>query len=176
MPDGKAAVWRTRDAGSSWQRLDRGLPSENAYVGVLRDCMAIDDHDTPGLYFGTSTGQLFASADEGESWSAIGGLFPRDHVGHVREHGLMAELHLPAVLAPLFPGLPREARGRSGDGQRRDRPAERAVAGPAGPPRRARAEAAAAYQRLGVDRARGGLESSLEVGSRVDVIAAISGG
>ena len=62
--------------GSSWQRLDKGLPSENAYVGVLREGMAIDDHDTPGLYFGTSTGQLFASADEGESWSAIGGLFP----------------------------------------------------------------------------------------------------
>ena len=76
MPDGKAAVWRTRDAGSSWQRLDKGLPSENAYVGVLREGMAIDDHDTPGLYFGTSTGQLFASADEGESWSAISGLFP----------------------------------------------------------------------------------------------------
>ena len=76
MPDGKVAVWRTRDAGSSWQRLDKGLPSENAYVGVLREGMAIDDHDTPGLYFGTSTGQLFASADEGESWSAIGGLFP----------------------------------------------------------------------------------------------------
>jgi photosystem II stability/assembly factor-like uncharacterized protein len=76
MPDGKVAVWRTRDAGSSWQRLDRGLPQENAYVGVLREGMAIDDHDTPGLYFGTSTGQLFASTDEGESWSKIGGLFP----------------------------------------------------------------------------------------------------
>jgi photosystem II stability/assembly factor-like uncharacterized protein len=76
MPDGKAAVWRTRDAGSSWQRLDRGLPGENAYVGVLRDGMAIDTQDEPGLYFGTSTGQLYASTDEGESWSQIGGLFP----------------------------------------------------------------------------------------------------
>ena len=76
MPDGKAAVWRTRDAGSSWQRLDQGLPTENAYVGVLRDGMAIDGHDEPGLYFGTSTGQLFASTDEGESWDQIGGLFP----------------------------------------------------------------------------------------------------
>ena len=76
MPDGKAAVWRTRDAGSSWQRLDGGLPQENAYVGVLRDGMAIDHQDEPGLYFGTSTGQLFASTDEGESWSQIGGLFP----------------------------------------------------------------------------------------------------
>src|SRR5919202_603907 len=76
MPDGKAAVWRTRDAGESWQRLDRGLPQQDAHVGVLREAMAIDDHDAPGLYFGTSTGQLFASADEGESWSAIGALFP----------------------------------------------------------------------------------------------------
>jgi photosystem II stability/assembly factor-like uncharacterized protein len=76
MPDGKLAVWRTRDAGSSWQRLDRGLPQENAYVGVLREGMAIDAQDTPGLYFGTSTGQLFASTDEGDSWSQIGGLFP----------------------------------------------------------------------------------------------------
>jgi photosystem II stability/assembly factor-like uncharacterized protein len=76
MPDGRVAVWRTRDAGSSWQRLDKGLPSEDAYVGVLREGMAIDEHEEPGLYFGTSTGQLFASTDEGESWSQIGGLFP----------------------------------------------------------------------------------------------------
>jgi photosystem II stability/assembly factor-like uncharacterized protein len=76
MPDGQVAVWRTRDAGSSWQRLDKGLPSADAYVGVLREGMAIDEHDEPGLYFGTSTGQLFASTDEGESWSQIGGLFP----------------------------------------------------------------------------------------------------
>ena len=76
MPDGKAAVWRTRDAGSSWEQLDRGLPAEDAYVGVLREGMTIDSDDAPGLYFGTSTGQLFGSLDEGESWSQIGGLFP----------------------------------------------------------------------------------------------------
>jgi photosystem II stability/assembly factor-like uncharacterized protein len=76
MPDGHAAVWRTRDAGSSWQQLDKGLPQENAYVGVLREGMAIDAHDEPGLYFGTSTGQLYASTDEGGSWDQIGGLFP----------------------------------------------------------------------------------------------------
>ena len=76
MPDGQAAVWRTRDAGSSWQKLGNGLPSENAYVGVLRDGMAIDKQDEPGLYFGTSTGQLFGSTDEGESWSEIAGYLP----------------------------------------------------------------------------------------------------
>jgi photosystem II stability/assembly factor-like uncharacterized protein len=76
MPDGKATVWRTRDAGSSWQALDRGLPAANAHVGVLREGMAIDSHDTPGLYFGTSTGQLFGSSDEGESWDEIAGYLP----------------------------------------------------------------------------------------------------
>jgi photosystem II stability/assembly factor-like uncharacterized protein len=76
MPDGRAAVWRTRDAGGSWQRLDDGLPQRDAYVGVLREGMAIDAHDEPGLYFGTSTGQVFASADEGESWSEIASYLP----------------------------------------------------------------------------------------------------
>jgi photosystem II stability/assembly factor-like uncharacterized protein len=76
MPDGHAAVWRTRDAGSSWQRLDRGLPTEDAYVGVLREGMAIDSYDSPGLYFGTSTGQIFASTDEGDTWSEIADYLP----------------------------------------------------------------------------------------------------
>ena len=76
MPDGHAAVWRTRDAGSSWQRLDHGLPQENAHVGVLREAMAIDSDDAPGLYFGTSTGQLFASTDEGDSWNEIASYLP----------------------------------------------------------------------------------------------------
>jgi photosystem II stability/assembly factor-like uncharacterized protein len=69
-------VWRTSDGGSSWRRLDRGLPQRDAFLGVLREGMAIDDLDVPGLYFGTSTGQLFASADEGESWSEIASYLP----------------------------------------------------------------------------------------------------
>jgi photosystem II stability/assembly factor-like uncharacterized protein len=76
MPDGQAAVWRTRDAGSSWQRLERGLPQQDAHVGVLREAMAIDTDDAPCLYFGTSTGQLFASVDEGESWAEIASYLP----------------------------------------------------------------------------------------------------
>jgi photosystem II stability/assembly factor-like uncharacterized protein len=76
MPDGRAAVWQTQDAGSSWRRLDQGLPQTDAHVGVLREGMAIDAHEQPGLYFGTSTGQLFASADEGESWSEIASYLP----------------------------------------------------------------------------------------------------
>jgi photosystem II stability/assembly factor-like uncharacterized protein len=73
MPDGQAAVWRTRDAGSTWQRLDDGLPQRNAYLGVLREGMTIDEG---GLYFGTSTGQIFASADDGDSWSEIASYLP----------------------------------------------------------------------------------------------------
>jgi photosystem II stability/assembly factor-like uncharacterized protein len=76
MPDGHAAVWRTHDAGSSWQRLDKGLPHDGAYLGVLRAGMAIDREETPGLYFGTSTGQVYASADEGESWTEIADYLP----------------------------------------------------------------------------------------------------
>ena len=74
--DGHAAVWRTSDAGSSWRKLDQGLPHANAHVGVLREGMAIDSYDVPGLYFGTSTGQVFASADEGESWAEIASYLP----------------------------------------------------------------------------------------------------
>jgi len=76
MPEGRAAVWRTRDGGNTWQRLDRGLPQRDAHLGVLREGMAIDALDTPGLYFGTSTGQVFASADEGESWTEIASYLP----------------------------------------------------------------------------------------------------
>ena len=76
MPEGRAAVWRTRDAGATWQRLDEGLPQRDAHVGVLREGMAIDGYDRPGLYFGTSTGQLFASADEGETWTELAGYLP----------------------------------------------------------------------------------------------------
>jgi photosystem II stability/assembly factor-like uncharacterized protein len=76
MPEGRAAVWRTRDAGSSWQRLDSGLPQEDAHLGVLREGLAIDAQDAPGLYFGTSTGQVFASVDEGDSWVEIASYLP----------------------------------------------------------------------------------------------------
>ena len=58
MPDAKAAVWRTRDAGKSWQDLRNGLPQQNAYFGVLRQAMATDRLEPAGIYFGTSTGSL----------------------------------------------------------------------------------------------------------------------
>ncbi|MBD0291790.1 MAG: exo-alpha-sialidase, partial [Thermoleophilia bacterium] len=76
MPGGSAAVWRTRDAGATWGRLDRGLPQRHAHLGVLREGLAVDSLDAPGIYFGTSTGQVFASMDEGESWTEIAGYLP----------------------------------------------------------------------------------------------------
>ena len=58
------------------QRLHQGLPQEDAYLGVLREGMANDHLDSPGLYFGTSTGQVFASANEGESWTQLADYLP----------------------------------------------------------------------------------------------------
>ena len=71
VPDGQAAVWRTRDGGAHWQALREGLPQENAFFGVLRQAMATDSLDPAGVYVGANTGTLFASADEGDSWTCI---------------------------------------------------------------------------------------------------------
>ena len=71
MPDASAAVWRTHDAGATWIRAGLGLPQEDAHIGVLREALAVDHLDPVGVYFGTSTGQVYASADEGRTWSRI---------------------------------------------------------------------------------------------------------
>ena len=76
MPDGKATVWRTQDGGSSWKPMRKGLPQQDAHLGVLRQGMAIDSYDSPGLYFGTSTGQVFASADAGDTWTQLADFLP----------------------------------------------------------------------------------------------------
>lgn len=70
-PEGKLRVYRTRNAGESWEPLGNGLPQENAFETVLRDGMTGDKADPMGLYFGTRNGKLFASADTGESWQAV---------------------------------------------------------------------------------------------------------
>jgi photosystem II stability/assembly factor-like uncharacterized protein len=76
MPDASAGVWRTRDGGESWIRSGEGLPQRDAYVGVLREALAVDRLDPVGVYFGTSTGQVYASADEGRTWSLIADHLP----------------------------------------------------------------------------------------------------
>ena len=71
VPEGKAAVYRTQDGGASWEAKRQGLPQHNVFFGVLRQAMATDQLEPAGVYFGTNTGALYASADEGESWSCI---------------------------------------------------------------------------------------------------------
>ncbi len=73
--DGKFIVWRSRDAGESWESLSNGLP-ENAYLVVLRGAMATDTCENAGIYVGTSTGQIFASRDGGDSWYLLADYLP----------------------------------------------------------------------------------------------------
>ncbi|MFN8078047.1 MAG: sialidase family protein [Kineosporiaceae bacterium] len=70
-PDGKLRVYRSRTGGGTWEALTAGLPQENCYVNVLRDAMAVDSLESAGVYFGTTGGQVYASADSGESWAPI---------------------------------------------------------------------------------------------------------
>ncbi len=70
-PDGKLRVYRSRTGGNEWEALTKGLPQRNCYVNVLRDAMAIDSLDSCGVYFGTTGGQVYASADAGDRWSPI---------------------------------------------------------------------------------------------------------
>ncbi len=70
-PEAKLRVYRTQNAGESWEPLMNGLPQENAFETVLRDGMSTDDMDPTGIYFGTRNGKLFGSSDAGASWQTI---------------------------------------------------------------------------------------------------------
>src|SRR6202035_1373586 len=70
-PDGKLRVYRSRTGGNEWEALTNGLPQSNCYVNILRDAMAVDSLDSCGVYFGTTGGQVYASADAGDSWAPI---------------------------------------------------------------------------------------------------------
>jgi len=70
-PDGKLRVYRSRTGGNEWEALTKGLPQRDCYVNVLRDAMAVDSLDPCGLYFGTTGGQVYASANAGNSWAPI---------------------------------------------------------------------------------------------------------
>jgi photosystem II stability/assembly factor-like uncharacterized protein len=70
-PEGRLRVYRSRSGGHEWEALTDGLPQSDCYVNVLRDAMAVDALDPCGVYFGTTGGQVYASADAGDSWEPI---------------------------------------------------------------------------------------------------------
>jgi photosystem II stability/assembly factor-like uncharacterized protein len=69
--DGKLRVYRSRSGGNEWEPLTKGLPQANCYVDILREAMAVDSLDECGVYFGTTGGQVYCSADAGDSWTAV---------------------------------------------------------------------------------------------------------
>lgn len=77
VPNGALKVWRTRDRGRTWRALTKGLPQKDHYVGVLRDAMAADPLSPAGLYLGTTGGELFYSANDGDNWEKLPASFPR---------------------------------------------------------------------------------------------------
>jgi photosystem II stability/assembly factor-like uncharacterized protein len=76
-PDGKLRVYRSRTGGNEWEALTNGLPQSDCYVNVLRSAMAVDSLESCGVYFGTTGGQVYASADSGDNWTAIVHDLPR---------------------------------------------------------------------------------------------------
>jgi photosystem II stability/assembly factor-like uncharacterized protein/molybdopterin converting factor small subunit len=76
-PEGRLRVYKTTDAGASWRALTEGLPQRDAWTTLLRQAFCRDDLDPVGLYFGTESGEVFASADEGESWTSVVSRLPK---------------------------------------------------------------------------------------------------
>ena len=70
-PEGKLRVYRSRTGGNDWEALTKGLPQKDCYVNVLRDAMCVDSLDPCGIYFGTTGGQVYGSANGGDSWAPI---------------------------------------------------------------------------------------------------------
>lgn len=70
-PGGTPAVWRSRNGGQSWRRVAKGMPKRHSYFTVLRDAMTIDTLESPAVYFGTTTGQLWLGHDSGDEWTCV---------------------------------------------------------------------------------------------------------
>ena len=106
-PDGQCIVWKTEDAGATWTALTKGLPQRDAHLTVLRDGFSTDGSDPAGLYFGTRTGEVYASTDDGDSWRelavapAAGDVGPR---GSDPMSAMDVRLRLPTQLRDLAQG------------------------------------------------------------------------
>lgn len=85
-PGGQPAAYVTRDSGQTWQRLDRGLPSSQAWFTVMRQAMTADAHEPLGLYFGTTSGEVWASTNEGAEWICIARHLPQIYAVEAAEH------------------------------------------------------------------------------------------
>ena len=128
MPDGARRSGARATPARAGSGSSTACRSGDAHLGVLREGMAIDAHDVPGLYFGTTTGQVFASADEGESLERDRELPAGDRIGRSRDLRVDdGERPPPHDAAPVFPGLPRELERRGRDGRRGDRHASRSA-------------------------------------------------
>ena len=180
VPDGKPAVWRTHDRGASWIRADDGLPPRDAYLTVLREAMARDTLDPVGITFGTETGQLWHSADEGRSWR-------HDHRRPARDLGrrgrrprrtdpAMATVLLPRSLLALFPGAERrhEVAGTTVGGGPRSRSTRASPGCATGSSRRDRACARTSTSSWTASRPTSPRRSAAT--ATVHVIPAVSGG
>jgi photosystem II stability/assembly factor-like uncharacterized protein len=75
-PGFRCRVYRSADAGSSWEALSAGLPEGDYYPAVLRDALSLDDAEVAGVYFGTRSGEVYASRDEGDTWSQVAAHLP----------------------------------------------------------------------------------------------------
>ena len=177
MPDGHAAVWRTQRRGLELAAARRGLPQRDAHLGVLRE----GDGDRLARTRPASTSGRAPARSSRAPTRARAGARSRatcpaiSSVEVAVDRRSMADVHLPSTLTPLFAGLPRRARGGRGHRRRGDRPARERWPGlrdrlcEPGPALRP-------HIHVYVDRERAGLDTPLDERSRVDVIAAISGG
>ena len=76
VPEGKLRVYRSKCGGNEWEPLTNGLPQQDCYVNILRDAMAVDQLDDCGIYFGTTSGEVYVSPDGGDHWNPINLHFP----------------------------------------------------------------------------------------------------
>jgi photosystem II stability/assembly factor-like uncharacterized protein len=75
-PKGSLKVYRSTNGGKKWEALTKGLPQQDAFCGIYRESMATDTHKSAGIYFGTNTGKLFASRDDGDGWYTLADNLP----------------------------------------------------------------------------------------------------